>query len=167
MELRRGLDLDLLILEERGGTHAGPGSGSFDSGDAGDRLLASGGRVTGPGPLGAALAGLRAAALASGWAGGRPRATLVDPDHREGAEGREKAMMNSLADAAIPFPGACPRRMGAHGGLGCPPGAVGYAELGQPPGCLATVRYLASGPNADGGREMTSVLRDEGFEVAG
>ena len=156
------LDLDLEVAQL---AEVGLGAAfAADASDPGDRLLASGGRISGAPALMVALAALRAAALAAGWdqagCSGRPPASAADPEHREGLEGRERALRGAIADALVLFAGAsaAPMRAAAYP---CPAGALAFAAA--PGGCTARVRFLAAGASADAARELGAALRAAGY----
>jgi hypothetical protein len=164
------LDLDLL-LTERGESHGG--GGEVDGGDPGDRLLASLGRICGPAALDVVLYNLRQAAVDCGWdpAGSPPWAVPRDPENEEGVAGREKAMINATADALVEFsPGASCESMSSRG-YGCPAAALEFSVagdrgVGTKNGTRVTIRYLASGANADAQREMETCLRAASYSMA-
>jgi hypothetical protein len=177
--MQEGLDLDLSLLLERAVSRsaAGGGGGGPPPGDAGDRILAGGGRYTGAAADGA-LAALRAAAAAGGWDASRGAgAVLVEPEHAEGPPGREVSLLGSIADACVYFYGVAPEAMRS-GWYPPPAAALAFGDIRNRGrgggiggtnllGTVATVRYLASGPNADAGLELTGALRRGGFDVAG
>ncbi len=163
------MDIDtelMVVLDEKGATAASAGSTpSTGADDAGERMIAMSGRVTGWEEVSSVLHLLRAAATASGWRGGEAQAALAEPEHTEGASGREHALHQSIADAEILFPGACHEKMSCQG-WGGPEGSVAISPMQGEEGAKATVRYLASGPGASGDRELEQALVDAGFRIA-
>jgi hypothetical protein len=161
------IDTDLMVvLDEKGGTSGAAGSTpSTGADDAGERMIAMSGRLTGQEELSSALHLIRQAAADSGWRGGEAQAALAEPEHTEGASGREHALHQSIADAEILFPGACDEKMSCQR-WGGPDDAVAVEPMQGERGSKVTVRYLASGPGASGDAELEQALVGAGFRIA-